>query len=207
MSSDAETPHDFYGSRLPEQFNRALREQERRVEAAQRALDGMRAVRATIRIEVRGEGGGTFFLNVERGVMAAGDAPAQPPFLAVIQDRAAFERLAREAGDSALGMLGGLSGLAGEMKLTQARIDNLKRVRGSLHFEVTGADGFALLTHFGDGPLPDPPTTTIRVDPETYAALRGGALDPQQAFMSGKLQVEGDMQLAMQLALAALSPD
>ncbi len=207
MSSDAETPRHFYAERMPEQFNRALRDQERRVEAAQRALDGMRAVDATIRIEVCGPGGGTFFLNVERGVMTSGEAPAHPPFLAVIQDRAAFEKLAREAGDSALGMLGGLSGLAGEMKLTKARIDNLAGVRGSLRFEVTGADGFALLTQFGDGPVTDPPTTTIRVDPETYAALRAGALDPQQAFMTGKIQVEGDMQLAMQLALAALSPD
>jgi hypothetical protein len=207
MSSDAETPRHFYAERMPEQFNRALREQERRVEAAQRALDGMRAVDATIRIEVRGSDGGTFFLNVERGVMTSGEAPAHPPFLAVIQDRAAFEKLAREAGDSALGMLGGLSGLSGEMKLTKARIDNLAGVRGSLRFEVTGADGFTLLTQFGDGPLADPPTTTIRVDPETYAALRAGALDPQQAFMTGKIQVEGDLQLAMQLALAALSPD
>jgi hypothetical protein len=207
MSSDAETPRHFYAERLPEQFNRALREQERRVEAAQRALDGMRAVSATIRIEVRGTDGGTFFLNVEHGVMSAGDAPAHPPFLAVIQDRAAFEKLAREAGDSALGMLGGLSGLAGEMKLTRARIDNLAGVRGTLRFEVTGPEGFALLTQFGDGAVADPPTTTIRVDPETYAALRGGRLDPQQAFMGGKIQVEGDMQLAMQLALAALSPD
>jgi hypothetical protein len=207
MSPDAESPRRFYAERLPEQFNRALREQERRVEAAQRTLDGMRAVTATIRIEVRGEGGGTFFLNVASGVMTAAEEPARPPFLAVIQDRAAFEKLAREAGDSALGMLGGLSGLAAEMKLTQARIDNLAGVRGCLRFEVTGAEGFALLTNFGDGPVPDEPTTTIRVDPETYAALRSGQLDPQQAFMSGKIQVEGDMQLAMQLALAALSPD
>ena len=88
MSPDAETPRRFYAERLPEQFNRALREQERRVEAAQRLLDGMRGVSATIRIEVRGPDGGTFFLNVEHGVMSAGDVAAHPPFLAVIQDRA-----------------------------------------------------------------------------------------------------------------------
>ena len=197
----------FYTERIPAQFNAALDAQAALGEAGRRVYEGMTAVNATLRIDVRGEGGGAFFLNIRNGRMTAEADAAQAPFLTLVQDLAAFERLAAEAGDSALALLGGLSGLAGEMKLTKARIDNLAGVRGSLRFEVTGADGFALLTQFGDGPVADPPTTTIRVDPETYAALRGGQLDPQQAFMSGKIQVEGDLQLAMQLALAALSPD
>jgi hypothetical protein len=205
--AEAECPRRFFTERLPEQFNRALREQERLAEAARRRLEGMRAVDATIRVEVRGPGGGTFFLNVEQGLMSAGDAPARPPFLTLVQDRPAFERLAAAAGDSALGFLGGLAGLAGEMRLTRARLELLAGVTGSLRFEVTGPEGFALLTHFGAGPLAEPPSATIRVAPEVYARLRAGELDPQRAFLGGQLQVEGDLQLAMQLALAALSPD
>jgi hypothetical protein len=139
--------------------------------------------------------------------MRPGEAPAHPPFLTLVQDRAAFERVAAEAGDSALALLGGLSGLAGEMKLTTTRIRNLAGVTGCLEFEVTGERGFRLWTHFGPDPVPDAPQTRIRVDEEGYRDLRGGTLDPQQAFMTGRIQVEGDMQLAMQLALAALSPD
>jgi putative sterol carrier protein len=45
------------------------------------------------------------------------------------------------------------------------------------------------------------------VAPDVYADLRAGRLDAQNAFLSGKLELEGDVQLAMQLALAALSPD
>ena len=205
--SDAPTPQQFYGEQVPGQFNRMLGEQERAVESAQRLLDSMRAVNATIRVEVRGEGGGTFFLNVREGRMSAGEAPAQPPFLTLVQDRQAFERIAAEAGDSALGMLGGLSGLAGEMKLTQGRIRNLDGVKGCLEFSVTGSRGFTLRTHFGPDPAPDEPDTRIRVDETGYRDLREGRLDPQQAFMTGRIQVEGNMQLAMQLALAALSPD
>ena len=207
MTEPGETPQGFYTKTLPEQWNRALRDQERLAETAARQLKGMRAVHATICVEVRDEGGGTFYLNVAEGSMSADPTPAQPPFLTVVQDGAAFRRLSREAGDSTLALLGGLSGLAGEMKLTRARLDLLADVSGCLRFEVTGPDGFALLTRFGAGPVPEEPDTTLRVSPEAYADLREGRLDPQNAFMGGQIQVEGDMQLAMQLALAAMSPD
>lgn len=207
MSESVESPAEFYTRRIPEQWNRALREQQRLAESAARKLEGMRAVNASIRVEVRDEGGGTFYLNVAEGSMCAGSAPTHPPFLTLVQDGVAFRRLAREAADSALALLGGLSGLAGEMKLTRARLDLLKGVSGSLRFEVTGPEGFVLLTRFGEGPVPEEPDTTIRVAPEVYADLRAGRLDPQNAFMGGRIQVEGDMQIAMQLALAAMSPD
>jgi hypothetical protein len=203
----APTPAEFYRETIPRQFNRLLVEQERAVESAQRVLDAMRGVDATIRVDVRGAGGGSFYLNVARGEMSAGDAPARPPFLTLIQDRDAFERVAREVGDSALGMLGGLSGLAGEMRLTAGRIRNLAGVRGMIEFTVTGENGFSLRTHFGPDAVPDEPQTRIRVDEQGYRDLREGRLDPQQAFTSGAIAVEGDLQLAMQLALAALTPD
>lgn len=206
------TAQQYYAEQVPSQFNRLLEEQEQAAagadaEYAQRVLNGMRDVTATIRVDVRGEGGGTWFLNIRAGRMASGDAAEQAPFLTMIQDIASYEHLVREAGDSALGMLGGLSGLAGEMKLTRARIDNLTGVGGSLQFTLSGADGFTLLTHFGSDPVPEQPTTTITVDPEGYRKLRAGEIQAHEAFMSGLIQVEGDMQLAMQLALAALSPD
>lgn len=200
-------PAEFYGERIPAQFNRALDEQAALGADGERVLAGMRAVSATIRVDVEGEGGGTWYLNIDAGRMSAHDAPAQAPFLTLLQDRRAYERLSREAGDSAMALLGGLSGLAGEMRLTQSRIDNLAAVNGLVHFEVTGSDGFVLRTHFGGGPVPEAPTTTIKVDEKAYRDLRAGALDPQSAFLDQQIQIEGDMQAAMQLALAAIAPD
>lgn len=207
MKSPLEEPASFYAERLPAQFNRALDAQQALGEDGRKVYEGMLAVDACIRVEVEGEGGGTFHLNIEQGRMSAGDVPARPPFLTLFQDRRAFDRIAREAGDSAMALLGGLSGLAGEMKLTKARIDNLAFVNGLVHFEVTGDEGFVLRTHFGTEPVPAEPNTTIRVAEAAYQDLRGGKLDPQSAFMNQQIVVEGDMQMAMQLALAAIAPD
>jgi hypothetical protein len=205
--SEAPEPRTFFTELLPAQFNAVLREQEQAAEAARRVLDGMRAVHATIRAEVRGAGGGTFYLNIDAGRLAPGAQPAHAPFLTLALERAAFEPFVRAVGGSALGFLGALSGLAQEMKLTQARIGLLAGVAGTLRFELRGAGGFALLTHFGPGEPSAEPATRISVDRDAYEALRAGRLNPQDAFLGGQIQVEGDLQLAMQLALAAVAPD
>jgi hypothetical protein len=197
----------FFLETLPAQFNAALREQERTVEAARRVLEGMCAVDATIRADVRGPGGGSFFLNIAAGRAAAGEGPAQPPFLTLVLEQASFGRFLAEVGGSALGFLGALSGLAQDMKLTRARIDLLAGISGTVRFEVRGTDGFHLLTHFGPGEPAAQPATSITVERSAYADLRSGRLNPQDAFLGGQIQVEGDLQLAMQLALAAVAPD
>jgi hypothetical protein len=208
--SPAVTPADprtFFLEILPAQWNASLREQERAVEAAERLLAGLRGVDASIGVEIEGEGGGRFFLNIAAGRLTPGETPEHPPFLTLRQDRASFERFAAEVGDSALGFLGALSGLAQEMRLTRARVDLLAGLSGCVRFELRGEGGFVLLTQFGAGPPPEAPRTSILVDRDAYRALRAGELNPQDAFLAGQIQVEGDMQLAMQLALAALAPD
>ena len=203
-------PKTFFRERFPAQLNRSLAEQEQATQMAQRALAGMRAVAATIRFDVRGEGGVTVFVNIEGGRSSAGDAPAHPPFLSIAVDRSHYEPLFREAGDNVLGFLGGISGMGAPIKLTRDRVEQIAAVGGTLCFELTGEGGFQLLAKLGDaapGDSGDRADTTIRVDAQAYRALREGKLEPQQAFLAGKIAVEGDMQRAMQLALAVLSPD
>lgn len=207
MSDDGLSPKAFYTEQVPTQWNRVLDVQEQAVEEARRVLDDMRAVEITIRVDVQDAQGGTFFLNVRDGRMVAEDEPAREPLMTVIQDLNAFQRIAAESGDSALGLLGGLSGLAGDFKLTRSRVENLAGLSGSLHFAVAGGNGFAFCVHFGSGPVPEDPDTSIQVTDDVYDDLRQGRLDPQNAFMEGKIEVSGDLQIAMQLALAALSPE
>ncbi len=205
--SDAPDPSTFFRERFPAQLNRSLAEQEQAAQQAQRALDGMRAVAATIRFEVGGAGGGTFFVNIEKGRSSAGDSAAQTPFLSIALDVAHYEPLFREAGDNVLGFLGGISGMGAPIRLTQTRVAQIAEVGGTLCFELTGEGGFTLLATLGESAPRDGADTTIRVDTQAYRELREGRLEPQEAFLAGKIAVEGDMQRAMQLALAVLSPD
>lgn len=75
-----------------------------------------------------------------------------------------------------------------------------------------GGEGFASTAKFviegegsvmvdGDGARAgdEPADVTLTADVETFQAMMDGELNPTAAFMSGKLSVDGDMGLAMQL--------
>ena len=206
--SDAKTdPRAFYEQVLPRDFNRLLDEQAALGEAGREVLESMRAVNGSLCVEITGEGGAHYALNVENGRMTTSDSPRHPPFLTLIQDRAAFEKLANEAGGSVSAMLGALAGLRGDIRLTRKRMIDLEAVDGLIRYEVTGDAGFVVLSHFGSGPRPAAPQASIRLDAAAHADLRSGALDPQSAFLSGRVDVTGDMEKVMQLAFAAVSPD
>ena len=45
------------------------------------------------------------------------------------------------------------------------------------------------------------------MDEAAYRDLRSGEIDLQSAFMDLRIAIEGDMQLALQVALAAIAAD
>lgn len=200
-------PQTYFTELFPAQWARTLGDQERQVQSAQRLLDDMRGVNATLAVEVRGAEGGRYLLDIRDGVMSPGDAGEHTPFLTLVFEPADFERLVEEAGDSPLAFLGALAGQGGDLKITATRMENLNLLEGTLRFELTGEAGFAIVAHFTDGPVPAEPTCTIRAPRDAYEALKSGELAAQDAFLAGQIQLEGDMQLAMQLALAVLSPE
>ena len=210
-------PDEFYTERIPRQFNLSLALQEREASSegadgeASRTLASLQSVDATIRAIVGpapDQPGATFYLNVSQGRMEADEKyAAQEPFLTLCHDVETLEPLVRESGDSVLGFLGGLAGMQGDLRLTSARIENLAGLTGSVRFTLTGANGFSIVTHFGPDPIPAEADCTIEVEGAMYKDLKSGQLPPQEAFMSGKINIGGDMQMAMQLALAAMTPD
>ena len=201
----------FYAEHVPAQFNRTL---ERQKQAAAgdpeqaRLLDEMRAVRTSIVVRIdAGQEQRSHCFDIERGRMQHVVAPRRPPFLILHHALDQFDSLRRGCGDSILGFLGALAGLGEEMRLTALRVRSLRELAGSLRFETMGEAGFALVAHFGDAAAESEPRTGIRIRDEIFARLRSGHLDPQAAFLDGLIEIEGDEELAIRLALAASSPE
>jgi hypothetical protein len=201
----------FYRQRVPEQFNRTLENQRmaaRDDPAAAHILEEMEVVRTAIVVQVdSGDALHRHVFEIERGEMRCVDEPARAPFLILGHTLEDFPNIRSECGDSLLGFLGGLAGLGDEMLLTSQRVRSLRELQGSLVFERTGPGGFRLFASFGIATPEPEPRTTIRLDEAVYGRLRRGELDPQDAFLGGEIAIEGEMEMAIGLALAALSPE
>ncbi|KAF1028484.1 MAG: hypothetical protein GAK37_02221 [Pseudomonas sp.] len=70
------------------------------------------------------------------------------------------------------------------------------RIDESKHFSLIVKDGTCDLQ---EGENPDANVTLV-TDSETMAGIVSGDTDGMQAFMGGKLRVEGDMMLSMKLS-------
>jgi len=200
-------PRIFYSETIPDDFNRSLDEQAALGDGGRRVFEAMRALSATIRIDLVGDEPATVFLNIESGRMSAAEQASRPPCVRLVLDEATLRWLMRETDGSLSALLGALAGLGGEMKLTRKRMLDLEAVDGLIRFEVTGAHGFSLLTHFGTGEMPAKPDAVIRMSEASYAAMRSGRIDPQAAFLDDSIQTEGDLQKIMQVAFALVAPD
>ena len=69
---------------------------------------------------------------------------------------------------------------------------------GSAKFVIEG-EGAILIDQSGARAGDDEAEVTLTAEADTFEAILQGDMDPTVAFMSGKLTVDGDMGMAMQL--------
>jgi hypothetical protein len=87
---------------------------------------------------------------------------------------------------------------------TPGDTDLVKQLSGRLLFEIEGKRRrrWALDVGFGKvGVTAGRPRTTVRLDGTTFEGIRGGTIPPMQPLLDGRLKLEGDRALAMQLLL------
>ena len=78
-------------------------------------------------------------------------------------------------------------------------------VNATIQFDLSGDNGGLYWLKLADGSAEagsgqaESPNMTLKAAADDWLAVTKGELNPMQAFMSGKLKVQGDMSLALKL--------
>lgn len=83
-------------------------------------------------------------------------------------------------------------------------IEGLKGINGMIEFEVVGQAEAGFKARINFGPLLPEPTVSISISEEDMKAMQRGELNPQAAFMGGKVKISGDFSFLIQLAPLAM---
>lgn len=86
--------------------------------------------------------------------------------------------------------------------IDQGKIGHLAQIDGRIAFEIHGRRRRRWTVDVAFGPSgmsAGRPRSTVRVDSRTYEELAAATLAPLQALLAGRLQVEGDRALVMQV--------
>ena len=165
-----------------------------------------RQVDVTLGVKLEGEGGGEWRIQLKGGEMSVAPGSTEDAAFTVIQSVVDWRGALWENRGGAFGKQsralfepGGGAGGAGAMP--PSALAQLQMLRGVIKMVVGGGPGgdWAVAFKLGPGPVPEQPTTTVSVTADDAAALERGELDPMQAFMSGRIQIAGDMTLLMQM--------
>jgi putative sterol carrier protein len=179
--SEGVTPEQFFEQMLPMGF------------AAQAQQGGDGAPReATMQYHVTGPGGGDWTLVISGGEMKAGkgSADANVTFTVSVDDWR----------DAVLGRDGATLGLIVPQP-RPGRPDNSARalaLKGTLALELSrdGKDPFKVDMCFNNAAAPK---TIVKMKLAEFVDMQTGKLNGQEAFMTGKLRVEGDIGFLMQI--------
>jgi hypothetical protein len=170
------------------------------------AATGQRAPAGTpvLRISVSGADGGAWELTLEGAALRVA-APGRTPPDIWIRLSAADVRLALGNPDPDLPEIVPAGWSASHILIVNpADVDLVKQISGRILIEIEGRRRrrFALDVGFGKaGVSAGRPRTTVRLDSPTFEGLRSGAIPPMQPLVDGRLKIEGDRALAMQLLL------
>jgi putative sterol carrier protein len=82
--------------------------------------------------------------------------------------------------------------------------DKVESINAVYQFEIDGPNGGTWTVDMKEGEVyageaDDAPDVTIHCSDDDFVAIAEGDLNGMQAFMEGKLRVDGDMALAMKL--------
>ncbi len=166
-------------------------------------------VDATVSIRVTGDTGGDWSIKLANGEAKVSDGLQDDAIVTItISETNMVEALTgsrpempadiSDIQSAGLPMMGG-SNPVDAIASMKDKMDAVKNINGSIQLKIDDEKPFAATIKFA-GPVTEEPTATMIINSDTAKELASGELNPQAAFMAGKLQIQGDMGLLMQLA-------
>lgn len=189
------SPQDFFERFVPEAFQ------------ANPLPDEAKQIEVTLGVKLDGDGGGEWRYELKNGALAVSRGATDDVAFTLVQSVADWRGALWEGRGGAFGRQSqamfqpGGGAAAGPGAMAPSALQQLQMLRGLIRMVVTGGPGgdWSVGFKLGPGPIPDPPTTTVTIASADADAMERGELDPMQAFMSGKIQIAGDMTLLMQM--------
>lgn len=202
---------NFLSETFPSLYNRGislLRDKAASDEKAKAQLEDALAVEGAGRVVITGTG--EVWLAVRDGVMSAHDALPEgaTPRMALEFPADAAEIVLGEAVRE--GALEDDRAALSATHLTSKKVENaLAGRKVTAHLTVKDAPDLGdVVVKIGfnvDAP-PEKPGFTGEIKYDDLESLRGGALQPQQLVMGGKLRLKGDYSVALQVAMTLSQP-
>lgn len=174
----------------------------------------LRALDYKLGVELTGEAGGEWVVQMVDGVVQVEAAPRGDTSFTYVQSvddwRAAlWEGQGGPFGKGAGALFDPQKMVEGTAKAAEtglpvvpspAALEGLRVLDGLIQLAVTGdAAPWTIGLRLGPGAIPDEANTVVAVTAEDAAQMETGELNPLEAFMAGRIQVTGDMTLMMQM--------
>jgi hypothetical protein len=156
-----------------------------------------------VRASISGEGGGAWDLRADDDALEVTPAGRELPGIWVRQSAADF-RAAFDGDPDLPELIPPRWSALDLLFLDEREAEMIRTVQGRILLELKGhrSRRWALDVGFGKtGVTAGRPRTTVRVDGATFEGMQTGAVPPLQPLLDGRLALEGDRALAMQLLM------
>jgi len=177
--------------------------------------EGAGAVAVALGVQLDGDGGGEWVLDVREGSVNVRRGPRAETAFSYVQSvedwrGALWEGRGGVVGKGAAALfrpgareVAAVTGLVGGA--IPAALAALGALRGLLRLVVTHPDGdWRVDLQLGPGGIPEKPTTEVSVSAADANQMAKGELKPMEAFLAGRIRVTGDMTLMLQIQAAQM---
>jgi len=172
--------------------------------------ESLRGIDACFGVCLEGKGGGEWLVQLRGGKLRVEPGTREGAAVSVVQSvadwrGALWEGRGGEVGRQAAALFrpgAAAASRAGELVAPAvAALAQAEGLSGLVRVCVEDGDAgpWSLGLQLGPGAVPPEPTTTVSLRADDVDAMLRGELGPLEAFMGGRIQVQGDVALLMQL--------